>query len=324
MTIDSSTHGLRILALLGLALIASAPVWRAEPADAAFPGTNGLIAFVSDRTTGAGVNNPTGDLEIFTIDPTDSRHALTQLTDNTSNDYQPAFSPDGQRIAFRSVRDGNSEIYVMDADGQNQVRLTNNAVYDAQPTFSPDGTKIAFVSDRDGNNLDVYKMSSSDGSDQVRLTKKSAADDGSPAWSPDGAKIAFVSNRSGNNEIYVMKARPEGKKNRPRNLSRHSSAEDLAPDWSPDGKQLAFYSNRGIGSDYEVYKMNADGSNQTQLTENQVSDSVPAFSPDGTKIAFVSDRDGDNEVYTMDADGSNQTNISNDPGIDHQPDWQPL
>ncbi len=94
---------------------------------------------------------------------------------------RPAWSPDGIRIAFQAERDGNVDVYVMDADGGNVARLTDDPAADTAPTWSPDGTKIAFVSQRSGN-ADVYVMAAS-GAGQTPLTD-SAADDVAPAWGP--------------------------------------------------------------------------------------------------------------------------------------------
>ena len=107
------------------------------------------------------------------------------------------------QIAFSSDRDGNWEIYVMDADGKNQRRLTNNRHDDWFPSWSPDGERIAFVSDRDGNK-DIYVMDA-DGKNERRLTRNPSPDT-NPSWSPDGKRIVFVSHRDGNKEIYVMNA----------------------------------------------------------------------------------------------------------------------
>jgi len=105
---------------------------------------------------------------------------VIRLTE-TGDDWEPAWSPDGKRIAFHSNRDGNEEIYVMNADGSGQTRLTKNEVGDTSPAWSPDGKRIAFVSERDGN-LEIYVMNA-DGSGQTRLTNNDA-DDIEPAWQP--------------------------------------------------------------------------------------------------------------------------------------------
>lgn len=107
---------------------------------------------------------------------------VTNLTCNLANDRDVvAWSPDGRKIAFVSYRDGNMEIYVMNADGSGVTRLTNHPGSDAHPAWSPDGRKIAFQSDRDGNS-EIYVMNA-DGSGVTRLTY-SPAYDGEPAWSP--------------------------------------------------------------------------------------------------------------------------------------------
>ena len=108
---------------------------------------------------------------------------------------------DGGRIAFYSYRDGNAEIYAVNADGTGVVRLTDNEAADRFPAWSPDGGRIAFHSDRDGN-YDIFVMNA-DGTGVVRLTDDEAYDV-YPAWSPDGGRIAFMSERDGNYDIYVM------------------------------------------------------------------------------------------------------------------------
>ena len=132
------------------------------------------------------------------------------------------------RIAFLSERDGNREIYVMDADGSNQTRLTHNPAFDESPDWSSDGTKIAFLSERDGNG-EIYVMDA-DGSNQTRLTHNPAFD-AYPTWSPDGTKIAFDSARDGNQEIYVIDADGGGLKRLTKNPFR-----DSVPTWSPEAE----------------------------------------------------------------------------------------
>ena len=117
----------------------------------------------------------------------------------------PVWSPDGQKIAFRSDRDGNGEIYVMNADGSEQRRLTRNPASDAGPVWSPDGRHLLFErAEYRYGNTEIFVMNA-DGSGKRNLTRTPERD-GSPAWSPDGRKIVFVSKRDGNGEIYVMNA----------------------------------------------------------------------------------------------------------------------
>jgi Tol biopolymer transport system component len=87
-----------------------------------------------------------------------------QLTNAPSGDSLPAWSPDGAKIAFQSLRDGNSEIYVMNPDGSGQTNLTNNPAKDMQPSWLPGGTQILFKTDRDGSMYNTWVMNA-DGSD---------------------------------------------------------------------------------------------------------------------------------------------------------------
>jgi Tol biopolymer transport system component len=217
-------------------------------------------------------------------------------------------------IAFRSIRDGNYEIYVMDPDGSNQINLTNNLRPDVDPAWSPDGTRIAFATHRDGN-YEIYIMGA-DGSNPTRVTDN-PADEFQPAWSPDGTKIAFNSYRDGNVNIYVIDA--DGS-----NETRLTDdpATDRSAAWSPDGTKVAFVSTRD--GDYDIYVMDPDGSNQISLTDNTTQELNPDWSPDGSQIVFDSYRDLNYEVYVMAADGSNQTNLTNDAGANNwEPAWSP-
>ena len=116
--------------------------------------------------------------------------------------YHPAWSNDGSKIVFMSERDGNREIYVMNADGSNQRRLTDHPSADWSPDWSPDDSQITFMSARDDEEMDVYVMNA-DGSGVRRITQN-AGPDWDPEWSPDGSRIVFMSGQDGNWEIYTM------------------------------------------------------------------------------------------------------------------------
>jgi dipeptidyl aminopeptidase/acylaminoacyl peptidase len=161
-----------------------------------------------------------------------------RLTTSDAWDADPAFSPDGRLIAFTSERDGNREIYVMDADGSNQRRLTSTAgavpdpivdSVDENASWSPNGTQIAFDSTRDGD-LEIYVMER-DGSRQARLTESPSLD-AVPVWAPAGGRLLFTSDRAGRDRrgLYVMDTTGD-------NIERLSARTALQGDWQRVGRR---------------------------------------------------------------------------------------
>jgi YVTN family beta-propeller protein len=209
-----------------------------------------------------------------------------------------------RKIVFESRRTGNWEIFLMNADGSDQVRLTHTNADNRAPFWAPNAKQIAFVSNRDGNK-EIYIINA-DGSNPVNLSR-SRGEDFSPSWSPDGSKIAFVSTRDGKRNVYVMNT--DGK----RQVRLSSEGDNWNPNWSPDSQKLAFVANHRGNN--EIYLMDADGKNQTNLTRNPAEDGrgSHSWSPDGSRIAWVTNRDGNWEIYVMNADGSNPVNITRHP-----------
>ena len=212
-------------------------------------------------------------------------------------------------IVFESNRDGQLEIYRMNADGSAQTRLTNDPATDNVPSISPDGTKVAFSSDREGS-PDIYVMNI-DGTGLTRLTTD-AGIELQPAWSPDGTKIAYHGSSIEQYDIFVVDAAG----GTPVDVT-NTAANEASASWSPDGTQLAFMSDRD--GNEEVYRQNSDGTEAaTRLTNEPGRDADPDWSPDGQKIAFFSDRPGSSccgTVWTINAsDGSDPMNLTN--GID--------
>ena len=222
------------------------------------------------------------------------------------------------RIVFSSNRDGDWDIYSMDANGDNLVQLTDHPASDEYPACSPDGRRIAFISERDVT-TDLYVMNS-DGNNVIRLTSDNSHDSRG-SWSPDGMKIAFSSARWAvrNSEIYVMDADGENEIN----LTKHKMW-DVRPSWSPDGSKIAFVSYRDGGADTpkHIFVMNADGTGRRNLTEDTglTNSFSPSWSPDGSKIAFSSRLHWMNgDIYVMTAEGKKLERLTNEEGNNRQP-----
>ncbi len=151
---------------------------------------------------------------------------LVNLTKTPDSEWVPAWSPDGEKIAFASDRDGDSEIYVMNKDGSNLQKLTDNKGYDGRPRWSPDGKTISFETDRDGGDWDIYIMKS-DGSDPKPVTANST-NEFSQSWSPDGNWLVYVSTNDGDNEIFIVDINGQNQIRLTNN-----TYNDMSPVWAP-------------------------------------------------------------------------------------------
>ncbi len=226
-------------------------------------------------------------------------------------------------LTFLTTRDGNFEIYSMNANGQNVKNLTNNKALDFWSSWSPDGKHIVFYSNRDGNN-EIYRMDA-DGKNPLNLSEH-PSNDYLPAWSPDGKKIAFTSDRDHKSrEIYTMNL--DGS-----NVIRITTNEyfEEVPTWSLDGSKILFTrqikepSDTSHAANGEIFIMDADGRNEKRLTFKKGFDSGAKFSPDGKKIAFYGPTEEKNfELFMMDSDGNNMINLTNDVLEDYSPSWSP-
>ena len=233
-------------------------------------------------------------------------------------EQQPAWSPDSRRLAFVSFRTGNSELYVVGADGRGLTRLTfQPGADDESPSWSPDGARIAFDSDRD-DDWDVYVMNA-DGTGTVMLTANDDVD-AYPTWSPDGSRIAFTSDRDrqGDDEIFAMSA--DGT-NVVQLTATGGAVEDWWPSWSPDGARIAFVSDRT--GDEDVFVMNADGTAPLNVTDNEdIADADPSWAPDG-RILFTSERAATFGIQATDLRGARRIALGRLPGAESLPEWSP-
>lgn len=162
--------------------------------------------------------------DIYTM--SDEGKNLVNLTKTPDSEWVPVWSPDGEKIAFASDRDGDSEVYVMDKDGSNLQKLTDNKGYDGRPRWSPDGEKISFETDRDGGDWDIYIMNS-DGSDPKSITANTTSEF-SQSWSPDGNWLVYISNNYGGNEIFIIDINGQNQIRLTNN-----TYNDMSPVWAP-------------------------------------------------------------------------------------------
>ena len=254
---------------------------------------------------------------------------VTSLSCSRGQDIDPAWSPDGTRIAFASDRDGQWDVWVMDADGSDQVRLTDDPAHDAHPAWSPDGTRIAFESGRDTakNTADLWVMSA-DGSGQERLLKM-PGNEQYPDWSPDGKLIAF-SHFGGAGSPGIWTVRADGTK-----AGLLAGGALHSPRWSPDGRWIALDGEPG-GCKFDVYVMAADGRRMRQLTDSPRCgdyDKHPSWSPDGKTLVFSSQGRATErnhvELYTVPFAGGEPTlivpyRVEKLYSGPHDPDWSPI
>lgn len=209
-------------------------------------------------------------------------------------DYEPAWSPDGRRIAFTRSADCycTGRIFVMRANGRGVRRLTDGRS-DESPEWSPDGRLIAYSSERG------LKVIRPDGSHERRVAR--FGDAGEVDWSPDGRRLAFARGRF----VWTARWKDGGGERR---LVRGGD-----PDWSPDGRTLAYMPRHG-----GVATIGADGNGRRFLAKGL----LPAWSPDGKRIAFNTwPRNNVFDLRMMAADGTHPRRVSRTGSY---PAWRPL
>lgn len=299
-------------------------------------GTNDVTRLTQgDSSTFAGPFSPDGKKIVFTgfgltnsyvgVMNADGSGPVNLTNLDNVDDGFPAWSPDGSQIAFTSRRDGNNEIYLMDAYGYNLKRLTNNTVDDFAPAWSPDGKQIAFLSDRDNKTgvYSIYIMNTA--ASWVRRLTNDGGNDYTPAWSPDGNTLIFRSVQKGQSDIYSISVDGTNLTN----LTNTPNAEEWSPQWSPDGTMIAFQTNRD--GNWEIYTMLANGSDPVNITNNPADDQLPYWQPAAvgisqtasSSLAFVSFKDDDLALYTTSADGSRTNRLTHEKMLLMNPAWSP-
>jgi Tol biopolymer transport system component len=225
-------------------------------------------------------------------------------------DTAPAVSPDGNRIAFVSERDGNAEVYVADARTGTVRRLTRSRIPDRAPAWAPGGRQLVWQRGRPGA-ADIV-VARADGLGR-RLLVRGAGDDAEPAWSPDGTRIAFSSNRDGRRQLWIVAATGGV----PERLAE-TAGRAFAPAWSPEGRRIVFV--RESARDSDLWMLDVTDGSTRKLTRGPGRDSRPDWSPRGGGIAFARVAAGRTSIWIVGADGEPGRPIEGTDGL-ADPDW---
>jgi TolB protein len=243
-------------------------------------------------------------------------HDLTALTPAGQTSLSPAWSPDGQRIAFSQLNEGRGGIVVQTVGGgASFVVPGSQTALNITPVFSPDGRTLAFAHS-DERGTDIYTANVLERCCAQRLTVGRFADNLSPTFSPDGRRIAFISTRAGPPQLYVMAA--DGTDQEllaPFDYGATGSTN--APDWSPDGANVAFH--REVSGSPQIFLVDVVGRRVRQLTSSGRNED-PTWAADGRHVAFISDRSGRRQIWIVDIETGRVRQLGT-PGAARLPAW---
>jgi len=256
------------------------------------------------------VSNGTGNKEIYVCD-FDGQNTR-QITHNHAITLFPAWSHDGQWIAYTSYKRGKPDLYIRNLKDDRNSVVAKEGI-NTTPAWVPGQFALAATLSFAGD-PDIYLLTGA-GKIITRVTEDWGIDS-SPSWSPDASRMAFVSNRSGSPQIYIKNM----ESNKVRRLTYRGSY-NTQPAWSPRGDKIAYSAMDGGRNNICV--IGADGEGLVQLTRGSGDNESPSWSPDGNLIVFSTTREGPSRIYVMTAYGSDQRRLLTLQGEQTNPAWSP-
>ncbi|MBF0469047.1 MAG: Tol-Pal system beta propeller repeat protein TolB [Desulfamplus sp.] len=254
------------------------------------------------------VSTVSGNKEIFVCDFDGGN--ISRITNFNNITMSPAWSSDGNFLAFTSYAKGNPDLYIRDLRSNKNVVFSKKGL-NITPAWLPGQFALAATLSFSGDQ-DIYLLTGS-GEVKRQLTKEMGIDV-SPAFSPDGTKFAFVSKRSGTPQIYIGDS-GSGSSSR----LTFKGSYNTSPAWSPDGDKIAYVGV--VKNSINIYVIGANGGEPTQLTSGQGDNEDPSWSPDGNLIAFSSTRQGASRIFVMTSTGSDQRLLFTFGGAQTDPAW---
>ncbi len=256
------------------------------------------------------VSTGTGNKEIYICD-FDGENPK-QVTRHKSISLTPAWSSEGEWLAYTSYARGVPEIHIRGMGG-GQGTIISQKGLNTTPDWVPGKGMLAATLSHTGDQ-NIFLVSRE--GRIIRQLTENIGIDTSPSWSPDGTRFAFVSDRAGSPQIYV-KDTGSGSVRRLTFQGRYNTQ----PSWSPKGDQIAYSSF--AGSEINIQVIDTQGRSPIQLTRGARQNEAPSWSPDGSMIVFSSNREGAFRIYVMTAYGTDQRRLLTLPGEQTNPKWSP-